>query len=269
MKLIKNLPLAYWPTVCTGLLLITIIASCQKELNFDKVPAKEHNLVLKFRPVVQFDSIPLEWGTTYTNAFKEKFTPTAFKFYIHGIALMNSDSPKTFRPADKYYLIDFADSASTEIKIAVLPYVYNQISFIIGVDSAHNVSGAQTGALDPANGMFWSRTTGYIMAKLEGTSPQSDQGGRFEFHIGGFSGTNNVIKKLPPLFFPFNQNIDLKPGKTTEMFITADAYDWFNNPHDIRISQNPVISTTGDLARQVAENYSDMFTVDSIANNAP
>jgi hypothetical protein len=222
--------------------------------------------VLKFKPVVQYDSIPLEFGKTYTNNFKEKYTPTAFKFYIHGIEMINTDSNKVFRLSeDKYYLVDFSDSASTEIKIGILPYVYNRIAFTIGVDSALNVSGAQTGALDPAKGMFWTWNTGYIMAKLEGTSAASSQAGKFEFHIGGFKTGENVIKKIN-LLFPHLQNIDLKPGKTTNMFITADANDWFYNPHDIKIAVNPVITTPGELATQVAENYSKMFTVDSIAN---
>ena len=92
MKLIKHLPVANLPTVCSGLLFLVIIVSCQKELHFDKVPAKDHNLVLKFKPVVQYDSVKLEFGKTYSNAFKEQFTPTTFKFYIHGLELINSDS---------------------------------------------------------------------------------------------------------------------------------------------------------------------------------
>lgn len=103
------------------------------------------------------------------------------------------------------------------------------------------------------------------MAKLEGTSPKSSQGGKFEFHIGGFSGPDNVIKTVN-LLFPFAQNLDLKAGKTSQMFVTCDANDWFYNPWDIKISVNPVITTPGELAKQVAENYSKMFTVDSVFN---
>lgn len=250
-----------------GLLLVTAIISCQKELNFDKGPANDHNLILHFKPTVQFDSVPLVFGTAYKNLFKETFTPTAFKFYLHGIEMINTDSNKVYRvPVDQYFLVDFADSLSTVIKVPVLSYSYNRIAFTIGVDSALNVSGAQTGALDPAKGMFWTWQTGYIMAKLEGTSPASSEaGGKFEFHIGGFSGADNVVTKVT-LPLPFMQNIDLKPGKTTTMEITADAFDWFYQPHDIRLNTNPVITTPGLLARQVAENYSDMFTVDTVIN---
>jgi hypothetical protein len=250
-----------------GLLLVTAIISCQKELNFDKGPQKDHNLVLKFKPVVRFDSVPLVLGQEYKNFFNESFTPTAFKFYIHGIELHNTDSNRKYSvPGDQYFLVDFADSVSTEIKIPVLSFAYDRIAFTIGIDSARNVGGAQTGALDPAKGMFWNWTTGYIFAKLEGTSPAStESGNKFEFHIGGFSGADNAIRKVT-LPLPFAQDIDLLPGKTTTLEITADAFDWMYNPHDIRLNRNPIITTPGLLATQVAENYTKMFTVDTVIN---
>lgn len=248
-------------------LLLTGITSCQKELHFDEVPLPDHNLVLQFRPVVQFDSAKLEFGAPYKNFFGETFTVSSFKFYIHGITLINTDSGKTFRiSADKYFLVDCSDSAKARIEINVLPYVYNRIAFTIGVDSARNVSGAQTGALDPANGMFWTWNTGYIMASLHGTSPVSTSpGNRFEFDIGGFKEPDNVIKEVT-LLFPFTNNVDLQPGKTTDMTIAADVYDWFYNPHDIRINLVSFIHSPGPLAKQVSENYSKMFTVVDIVN---
>ncbi len=252
--------------ICMGLLLTGII-SCQKELHFDAVPEKDHNLVLHFKPVVQFDSTELEFGASYTNFFGQSFTVQTFKFYINSIQLINTDSGKVFEISDdKYFLVDCADSAQSRIQIAVLPFKYNRIAFTLGVDSARNVSGAQTGALDPALGMFWTWNSGYVMAKLEGTSPASTApGNRFEYHIGGFKEPDNVIKEVT-LLFPFAQNVDLQPGKTTELTIAADVYDWFYNPHDIRLNVVSFIHSPGPLAKQVSENYSKMFTVVDIVN---
>lgn len=266
MKLTQQLHRVNLPKLCIVLLLSTAVISCQKELHFDKVPEKDYNLIIKFLPIATYDSVPLVLGKPYKNAFKEEYTPTAFKFYVHDFIMTNTDSGKVFKPGvDKYYLVDFADSASTEIKISIQPYVYNFLSFTVGVDSARNVSGAQTDALDPANGMFWSWNTGYIMAKLEGTSPKSSQAGKFEYHIGGFSGAENVIKKVD-LLFPFQNNLELKPGGESRMFIHCDANDWFVNTWDIKIADHPVINSPGPLATQVAENYSKMFTIDSVSN---
>ena len=266
MKLTHQLHRVNFPKLFIALLLITAVFSCQKELHFDKVPEKDHNLILKFRPIATYDTATLVLGKTYTNPFKEQYTPTGFKFYIHNFKMLNTDSGKTFTLSnDKYYLVDFSDSTTTEIKITIAPYVYNRISFTIGVDSARNVSGAQTDALDPANGMFWTWNTGYIMAKLEGTSAKSPQAGKFEFHIGGFSGAENVNKTVERLF-PYPVNLDMKAGKESIIYVTCDANAWFINPWDIKIADNPVISTPGQLATQVAENYSKLFTIDSVYN---
>jgi len=248
---------------CSGMLIM--FSSCQKELHFDAVPEKDHNLVINFKAVV--DTLALEFGTEYRNVFDEPYKVSAFKFYVHAIQMINTDSGKVFElPKDKYYLVDFADSASSIVKIGVQPFKYNRIAFTIGVDSARNVSGAQTDALDPGKGMFWTWNSGYIMAKLEGNSPlASTPNNAFEYHIGGFRTGENVVQKVT-LLFPFTTEIDLKPAKTTEMVISADVNSWFNNPHDIMISSTPTCMTPGTLAMQIAENYRKMFTVVDIVN---
>lgn len=251
--------------VILGVALLSLLASCQKELKFDAVAEKDHNLVIDFNAIV--DTSELVYGEEYRNFFDEAYKVTAFKFYLHSIQMINTDSGKVFElPKDKYYLVDFADSASTKIKIGVQPFKYNRIAFTLGVDSARNVSGAQTDALDPGKGMFWTWNTGYIMAKLEGNSPAaSTPNNAFEYHIGGFK-TGEAVSQKVTLLFPFTTEIDLKPGKTTDMVISANVNAWFYNPHDIMISAIPTCMTPGSLAVQIAENYRKMFTVVDIVN---
>lgn len=244
---------------------LLLFSSCKKEYSAEDVPippeVKDHNLVLKFRAMV-YDTVPLAYGDTYRNKFNESFTVSAFKFYVHGIEMINTDSGRVFRTSkDKYWLVDFADSNTTNIKLTIMPFQYNRLSFTVGVDSARNVSGAQTGALDPAKGMFWTWNTGYIMAKLEGSSGY----GNFEYHIGGFRENESVLKK-PTLLFPFGEAIDLKPEKSSELVVTCNISSWFYNPHDIRFRDNRICTTPGTLAVQIAENYSKMFTVVSVKN---
>lgn len=255
-------------TCCLSLVALSLV-SCQKELSGEGAETPDHNIIINFRPVVQFDNVAMHLDTvTYQNAFNESFNVSAFKFYIHGIELLNTDSNRISRAGDQdYYLIDFSDSNSTTVKIKVDSYKYNRIAFTMGVDSALNVSGAQAGVLDPAKGMFWEWRTGYIMSKLEGTSPASTAPAHtFKYHIGGFTQSESVIKKII-LLFPMNNDINMKPQGTTELTITADAYDWFSNPNDIRISANAGVMAPGPLAQQIAENYSKMFTVVEVSNN--
>lgn len=251
----------------TGFVLLfsVVLFSCQKELRFVP-PAADHKVLLRFKPVVQFDTEELKFDTvTYQNAFGEDFTVSTFKYYIHDIELVNLDSGRSSGAIDKYFLVDLADTNSAKLELDVPSYKYNYIAFTLGVDSALNVSGAQTDALDPARGMFWTWTTGYIMAKLEGTSPVSTApANSFMYHIGGFTQAESVIKKI---ILPLGEEVDMQSGKTTEIQVTADAYAWFNDPHDIRISDHAGVMEAGTLAQQIADNYAKMFMVVKIIND--
>lgn len=248
-----------------GIVLVSV--SCKKEYSLENAgkPAKDYNLTLKFKPVV--DTVDLRFDTSYLNRYDELYRISAFKFYISDIALVNTDSNISYKlKREEYYLVDFSDSASTLLKLKAVPFKYNRISLTVGVDSTRNVSGAQTGALDPAKGMFWTWNTGYIMAKLEGTSPESNQpGNKFEYHIGGFKGSENAIRKLT-LLYPFAAELNVSDSTISNMTITANSNAWFYNPHEIKISANPVCTTPGDMAKNISENYSKMFTVVEIKN---
>lgn len=249
------------------ILLMTVLGSCQRELqNGMELSGKTFNLKIDFKAVV--DITPLQFNTPYKNFFQEPYTVSAFKFYIYNINLINTDSNIVYHVSKSdYFLIDASNSASTEISIKTMSYKYNYISFAIGVDSARNVSGAQTGALDPTQGMFWTWNSGYIMAKLEGNSPLSNQpNSKFEYHIGGFKGAENVVENVL-LAFPTRQGVEFLPGTSGTITLNANVNAWFSNPNDIRIAVNPVCMTPGDLAKKIAENYSKMFTIAGIVNN--
>ena len=117
------------------------------------------------------------------------------KYYISNVTLTAEDGT-TWEAPESYYLIDASNPTSALVTLEDVPAnQYTGLSFVLGVDSLHNISGAQTGALDPANGMFWSWNTGYIFVKVEGSSPQAAMG-EFQYHLGGFSGENNAIQSL-------------------------------------------------------------------------
>jgi hypothetical protein len=243
----------------------TILTACQKEIRLAGDPAPDHSLTVTFKPVVDADD--LVFGDTYNNTWGEPYTVSMFKFYICKIRLYNTDSGTSYDVnKDEYFLVNFADNNSTVLKLSAVARTYNRIGFVIGVDSIRNVSGAQTGALDPGKGMFWTWSSGYIMAKLEGTSTASTIFNKqFEFHVGGFAGPDNVIKEVA-LSFPLGQAATLQANKSSSMTITANVNAWFFNPNDIEIAVNPICTSPGPLARQIAENYIKMFTVTDFVN---
>ncbi|HKP31377.1 MAG TPA: MbnP family protein [Chitinophagaceae bacterium] len=237
--------------------------SCQKSIDISPDIPADHELTLQFFSFA--DNQRLELGDVYTNIFGEDYSVANFKFYFCQVELLNTDSGTSYRMNDgEYFLVNFADSSSTRINFEALSGKYNAISFLLGVDSVRNVSGAQTGALDPANGMFWTWNTGYIMAKLEGSSPVSNQPNQtFEYHIGGFSGPDNVVRRIT---IPFAA-VQLQKDKTTEMVINVNANSWFHTPNNISIATTPVVTTPGALANKIATNYSNMFNIVNIVSH--
>ena len=197
----------------------------------------------------------------YKNPFDESYSINKFKYYISNVGVQSSST--SFSENNSYHLINEDDSTSLSFSFNIPAGIYNSFSFLLGVDSLHNVSGAQANALDPVNDMFWTWNTGYIMAKMEGKSAASVYNNTFEFHVGGFSGANNVLKNID-LQLPKTLIID--ENKTSEIIIKADANAWWQKTHDIKISVNPNITSPGMLAKKVSDNYRKMFSVMEINN---
>lgn len=241
----------------------TGIISCKKD------PPKEE-------PVVEYGSVSIEFenmvgdSTLLLNApynytiNGDTFDVSMFKYYISNVKLISASG--TFVEPESYHLIDQSVSGSLTFDIDNIPVGdYTGISFMIGVDSARNVSGAQTGALDPANGMFWSWSSGYIMAKFEGTSPQS--GGASHnliYHVGGFSGVNSVLKTVSPSFNGAKATVT--KNTTPEIHIATDLAEWFVSPTNIDFATTHTVHMPGATAKTVADNYADMFSVEHIHN---
>lgn len=230
------------------------------------ITTKEKTGFVKITFVNTVRGVPIKLhDTMYTNPFAEQYSITRFKYYISHIALAFPNG--IFKETDSYHLVDESKPASLSFSFLTNVNTYQSVLFMLGVDSLKNVSGAQTGALDPLNDMFWTWNTGYVMAKMEGNSPQSKVvNNKVEFHIGGFSGVHNVLKKIK-LNFPAGLMLDVKEGRTSEIIIEADLDTWWQGPNDLKISDNPVCTTPGELAKKFADNYSKMFTIKNIINN--
>lgn len=217
------------------------------------------SITLSFNNVVNGSPMQLKTDN-YINANGDTFTVTAYKYYISNVKFTLDDGTVYSEPAS-YHLIDEEKSDSKTFVVKNIPAGnYVKVTFLIGVDSEKNVSGAHDGALDLANGMFWDWNSGYIMAKFEGRSPQSDS--KFlTFHIGGYSGLNNVLRwvnlSLPTPAIATN-------GKNTSISIRSDAAEWFKTPSTIEFSKFSLLMSPGSGASRVADNYADMFTIDHV-----
>jgi hypothetical protein len=228
---------------------------------FSQKKAPASNVKISFVNTVNHVPLILD-SVTYTNPFAENYTVSKFKYYISNLYLVADK--KKIAVKESYYLVDEKDTATKSILLTLQAGNYESLSFLLGVDSLKNVSGAQTGALDPANDMFWTWNTGYVMAKLEGNSPSSTVvNNKVEYHIGGFAGADNVVKKIS---LPLTVNIN--KDTVTEIIIEADINTWWQMPNDILIATNAVCTNPGALAKKIAANYSKMFLIKKIITAA-
>ena len=188
----------------------------------------------------------------------QSYNVTKFKYYLSNFKILGNDS--RVKNQEGYYLVN--EDEDTTKKIVLNNFGEGSItgiSFTLGVDSLHNCSGAQEGALDPMYGMFWAWNSGYIFLKLEGKSPSSNSPGKiYEFHIGGFKEPTNCIRTIK---LNFAQPVTI--SGTNELHLKVDIAEILKNPVTIDLSK---LSSVTDFhnATMVANNYQDMFSVISV-----
>jgi len=194
----------------------------------------------------------------YKNELGQTFTVSRFRYYMSNITLKTEDGRELISPTS--FLVDEAEPDSKKIELTDIPALkYVSISFIIGVDSLHNVSGAQGDNLDPAKGMFWTWSTGYIFLKLEGHARASTSPGHiFEYHIGGYAAPNNCIRKVTLKLA--NGGLNVSNRGANNIRLKADILEILKTPFTVDFSK---LSSVTDLhnATTIADNYADMFTV--------
>jgi hypothetical protein len=220
-------------------------------------------LTLRFKNKVGAQALRL-LNETYTDPFGEPMTIYKFKYYVSHISVITEDNTE-HHIDDGDHLVDEADTASKTIVVPAPALPLKAIIFLLGVDSVKNISGAQTGDLDPLKGMFWTWNTGYVDAELEGRSDSSHANEHFlSWHVGGFKQHQNAAREIR---LPLNGSFTAGtiPGGAVSartIIIDADILKWFNGRGPIHIAQAPVCHEPGPLAMSIADNYASMFSIE-------
>ncbi|BDQ12234.1 MbnP family protein [Sediminibacterium sp. TEGAF015] len=216
---------------------------------------------IEFMPM--FGSAKWHTDSSYTNQAGERLQINKCLFYTTGWKAIVFNQNKKGRPdtvalSEAHYLIDLNEPNSLKLPFTI-PANCAQVIFTLGVDSIKNTTGIQTGALDPARGMFWTWRTGYIMARLQGTSPAANTAGkRFSYDVGGFESPYNTVRQIT---LELAENAGTVKKLKTILYIQTDLSFWFNGKNKISIAQNPNCHNSGKLAMQLADNYQQMFTI--------
>jgi hypothetical protein len=245
-------------------IVLCIAVSCKKTepsatITTPTTPKIDTSLYLTLKHI--FGNQPLQFNTNYLIAgnilTQDTIQINIFKYYLTNIALQRTDS-SWLSLDESYFLVDHALPQSMKIKLQAPAGTYTSLRFLIGVDSARNVSGVQDGALDPVLGMFWTWVSGYIQAKLEGkviNRPKPDIA--FIHHVGGFSGPFNPLQWVR---LNFTEPVEYNSKASKNITIAADVGKWFNGSQAISPVQYQVIMDPGPECKMISENYRYMFS---------
>lgn len=225
----------------------------------DTTPA---SVVFSFSAVV--NGKPLVTGnTTYTNTSGDSYSVSRLNYFVSLVKLKRADG-SYYAEKESYHLIKHASGLTTLTLTGVPPGNYTGLEFLIGVDSTRNVSGAQTGALDPGNEMFWDWNTGYIFFKLEGDykTAKLAEAESYAIHIGGFTGEYNVLQTYTS---NFAQTFEIKAGKQARVYFKTNVDEIFENPKRIGFDYY-YANVNLKTFQMIAANYKDMFSIDKLEN---
>lgn len=214
--------------------------------------------------VVGEKKLNLRNSTIYTLPNGDSFSVSLYNYYLSNFVLIDQKGNR-YTETESYHLIRESESNSLSFQFKDVPSGnYTRIEFMIGVDSLRNVTGSQSGDLDPALGMIWTWNTGYISAKMEGLSPQSKElGNLVVFHISGFKNPYNVTHKIS-LDLPAVANVT--ESKFPVITIQSDLATWFDKANFDGFAKTYSIVNEGPEAYKIAGNYSKMMSISKVEN---
>lgn len=207
---------------------------------------------------------PLVIGEALTTPAGETLHVKRLHYYLSNPRLLRADGswqapPKDLQSPEGYYLIDSAKPETTRFLLPPAPAgEYSGVEFTIGVDETRNGSGAQTGALDPAHGMFWTWATGYIHFKLEGTSPASPEAEHtVTLHLGGNGLQRTVFLPFAPK--PVRVSADIQPT----VHLHADLAAFLGGTAPLKFAEQPLVMQAKD-GLPLADRLGSLLSVDHI-----
>lgn len=226
------------------IILLITTAFCVTQSNAQKAVVK-----VSIKHFANGKSLQLGDSTYYT-PHGEPYQIKRLKYYISRPGFKNNLQ-------DTAFLIDASGNNNFEIKAE--PGTYPNFNFTLGIDSLMQSSGAQTGALDVMNGMFWTWNSGYINFKLEGFSDSSTADlNRIEHHIGGYRHPFATDKKIE---INFTKPWKLQANKKYELLLNFNLDEYFKHSKENIIKENALIMSSGQIPFEIAQTFPYLFSL--------
>jgi uncharacterized lipoprotein YehR (DUF1307 family) len=236
--------------------LILGLSSCKKEETTTTATPLNGAVIELSHKFGMMNEQTLAIGTPVIHPMKyDTLTFSKFKYFISNVKFKKADGTY-WTETESYHLVDLATAESLQLNFKDLPAgTYTEMEYTIGVDSARNVSGAQTGALTTTNDMYWGWKSGYIMLKAEGKYKDNNLDKTFVFHLGGFSGENNIVTKRTMKFEDANTLTIIKDKRSKISVEVNPGLLWHSAPSVKEVNK---IHDTGAAAKLMALGESGM-----------
>ncbi|GAC1372239.1 MAG: hypothetical protein NVS3B25_20750 [Hymenobacter sp.] len=243
-------------------LALGVVTGCSKKSGDPAPPTS--SFAIELEPVVGTDDLALN-TQTYAKADGQTFTVSKFKFLLSNVKLTKADGTSYAVPGG-YYLVDAADDKTFHFVIDQVPVGdYTGLSFVVGVDPAHNNGTFQSGGLNHSNDLYWEWSSEYVFLKMAGTSPQAPSGRSLTFDIGGANAARTVLPAFGANVLP------VKDGHVPEIHLYVNVRALFESAtpaNRINFATTYSVESGSPWAPVVADNYAAaMFTVGHVHAN--
>jgi hypothetical protein len=209
-------------------ILVFFLYACKKckEPDCNSTTPAQPKVYLNF--TMKYGNQELKINDYHVTYSQDTFRTTQLKFYISNIRLKKSDGTEFVEP-ESYHLFSLDNPERKKLQIQGVPAgEYTQMSFGLGIDSVRNHSGAQVGDLDPANGMFWTWSDGYLFLRYEGVLKKVPAKGLI-VHIG-------EDRYYTPYQINFPQPIQIHSSQSEfEIPLEFNLHYLFNEPNLIAV----------------------------------
>lgn len=227
--------------------LLILAVSCKKDAKIEDKPSFKLEVITSY----SIDSSALVFDSLmYTNAAGNIYSISKLEYYISKLILHKTSGDLTY---DQVWYINAEGTLFNGFEAGEIPSGdYTGISFLIGLDSTHNISNALPATIQN-NSMYWppSMGGGYHFMKLEGNYQDSLAEKGFAMHLGRNS-------SLVQVYIPGNFSVS-SSGVLLELKMNINS--WFTTPAEYNfLKDGPYTMSSEALMRKLADNGRDAFT---------
>jgi hypothetical protein len=190
---------------------------------------------------------------SYVNKALDTFTISNFVHYLSNVTVTNAQNEKYNLANYNLSYAEYPNTNTIELKGLKMDN-WKNMSFLLGVDTVRNHTGAQTGDLSPSKSMYWNWNTGYIFVRFKG---KLSNGNNIGLDVGG---DDNLVA----------QSFDLSSYNLNKSNVTItlemDLNEMFENPqtYDFKVDATSIHTNTQPEAAKIKANMVDICKIVSV-----